>query len=76
MSAFGPKRTFRIQILTWIKFRVVTHELSFNDELAFCETGACHSRALLTWGATANGQEYVAISLEQDCGSDCLQASP
>jgi len=50
MSAFGPKRTFRIQILTWIKFRVVTHELSFNDELAFCETGACHSRALLTGG--------------------------
>jgi hypothetical protein len=47
MSAFDPKRTFRIQILTLIKFRVVTHELSFNDELAFCETGACHSRALL-----------------------------
>jgi len=39
MSAFDPKRTFRLQILTWIKFRGVTHELSFSDELAFCETG-------------------------------------
>jgi hypothetical protein len=50
MCAHDPKLTFRILILTWIKFRVVTHELSSNDELAFCETGACHSRALLTSG--------------------------
>ena len=28
MSAFDPKPTFRLQILTWIKFRVVAHELS------------------------------------------------
>ena len=40
MSAIDPKRTFRIQILTWIKFRVVRHELSFNDGLAFCKETA------------------------------------
>jgi hypothetical protein len=28
MCAFDPKRTFRLQILTWIKFKVVAHELS------------------------------------------------
>jgi len=60
MSAFGgkadigqrwvnvrlwPKADIRLQSLTWIKFRVVAPELSFNDGLAFCETGARHSRA-------------------------------
>jgi hypothetical protein len=39
INTIDPKQTFRLQILTWIKFRVVTHELSFNDELALCETG-------------------------------------
>src|SRR5215467_10732445 len=28
MSAFDPKRTFRLQILTSIKFKVIAHELS------------------------------------------------
>jgi hypothetical protein len=28
MSAFDPKRTFRLQILTWIKFGVFALELS------------------------------------------------
>ena len=28
MSAYDPKRTFRPQILTSIKFKVVAHELS------------------------------------------------
>src|SRR5215472_7023604 len=44
VSAFDPKRTFRTQILTWIKFKIVERELSLIT-VACTRTGGSHGPA-------------------------------
>src|SRR5215472_5214168 len=44
VSAFDPKRTFRTQILTWIKFKIVERELSLIT-VACTSTGGSHGPA-------------------------------
>src|SRR5215468_4229781 len=44
MSAFDPKRTFRPQILTWIKVKAVAYELS-SITVAYTSTGGSHGPA-------------------------------